>query len=536
MARNLVGMKYKDMPQKYRDNNTREDFKNARQAQKQAAKEKAQAATAKANQATKDRREIKRQTAEDKNITNEGKFGYGVKKSDMTAEDQKTFDTAGQVIYGVEDINDYDFAMGGIGSLKGKNIASKADIKGLMNYGGFTAEQIQDRITASGADVKDGAQAFLAKKLNEVNTPEEPIPDQPSDTNPEETPNQMPPVEQIIINNPPPAQEPTPEPTLGVSPETPDPQEFKDEEMQKIIDNNGNNNIEDVSVDQENTQKQKTELDNDINLNLAGNNNDTEVIQDNTVTNTGGDQANSSAVTNSPQSEAQELRNSYTDNIMRTMDFRDANNNGIDDRDENGSGMSPTRQDLTNPDTFNNFQQVESQQDNVQKQITTMDNDINANIAGNNNLTNINQDNSVRNYGGDQRNFTYVSNSSNPYTDTPASMSTLAGFNSVSDSPGSNAAFVNQYQTLNSDAQKKNDNVGMAADMINRANSVSPIDTNKFEDSILQRIQDSRNRGTVGFTRAFGDLGNFPSLDWQPSPAREPLPDFDAEEQYNAFT
>ena len=531
MSIDLKGKLYRDMPEQYRDAVSKKDFKKERRSQNRMAGE-----------------------------VFEGK--------DTIPDGAPIMDPDEDNIYS------YDTSAFGAGSGRDTKRLSRADIKNLSNQGYSKADIVDyaENIGETGVITDGGkAQKLLERYKKNLAKKQPGDEEQPGDKD-DLSDNE--PINQTIINNPPPAQEPTPtqeptpeppqEPALGVSPETPDPQEFKDEEMQKIIDNNGNTNIQDVTSEQSNSQIQETKLDNDINLNLGGNNNDTEVIQENPVTNTGGDQTNSSAVTNpfegtneygdpvgtnyrggtpnfygdytgadgtfTPQKE-------YGDNPDKqpgkTQELLSSTIKRLQDTEQ---VQDPTRQDLTNPETFTNFQQVESQQDNVQKQITKMDNDINANIGGNNNLTTISQDNSVRNYGGDQRNFTYVSNSSNPYTDTPASMSTLAGFNSVSDSPGSNAAFVDQYQTLNSDSQKKYDNVGMAADMINRAKSVSPIDTNNLEDTIFQQAQNSRNRKTLAFTNVFGDLANFPSLDWQSSPAREPLPDFDPEEQYKAFT
>ena len=294
----------------------------------------------------------------------------------------------------------------------------------------------------------------------------------------------------------------------------------------------GDLNAQVVDVEQDNTQTQSIEQDNDIDSLIQGDNNTTEINQDNSASNIGGDQGNASVVTNSSESQAQDLLGSY----IRTADFQDGNGNGIDDRDENTPDINEDSpivpedsgpdystlagQDLTDPSTFVNFQQVQSGQDNTQTQGAQQDNDINSTITGDNNYTNINQDNSVRNYGGDQRNFTYVANNDNPYTNTPASMATMAGFYEVTDSPGSQAAFVDRFTTQNADNQKRYDNVGMANDMIYRANSVSPIDTNAFEDSLNQRSELARARAGAGFANVFGDIANFPQFSWN-SPDRQ---------------
>ena len=73
-----------------------------------------------------------------------------------------------------------------------------------------------------------------------------------------------------------------------------------------------------------------------------------------------------------------------------------------------------------------NYQANSTDIKNTQTQTVTQDNDQTSNVTGDNNYVYQNQDNSVRNYGGDNRSFVYNSNGEGP--DTPATMATLAGF------------------------------------------------------------------------------------------------------------
>ena len=92
---------------------------------------------------------------------------------------------------------------------------------------------------------------------------------------------------------------------------------------------------------------------------------------------------------------------------------------------------------------------------NTQTQDVTQDNDINTNVNGNNNTVVNNQDNSVRQYGGDNRSFVYNGGGGSAGSDMPASMATLAGFFAPDDSPAAQAKFNDMYTTMNRDNQKR---------------------------------------------------------------------------------
>ena len=93
--------------------------------------------------------------------------------------------------------------------------------------------------------------------------------------------------------------------------------------------------------------------------------------------------------------------------------------------------------------------------ENTQTQDVSQDNDITTNVDGNNNTVVNNQDNSIRQYGGDNRSFVYNSNGGGAGSDMPASMATLSGFFAPDDSPAAQAKFNDMYSTMNADNQKR---------------------------------------------------------------------------------
>ena len=102
---------------------------------------------------------------------------------------------------------------------------------------------------------------------------------------------------------------------------------------------------------------------------------------------------------------------------------------------------------------------------NSQEQNVKQDNDINTTITGDNNQVFNEQDNSIRQYGGDNRSLVINSgrNSKGKYytdADEAITMGTLGGFFSPDDSPAAQAKFNDLHGTLNKDAQKKYSNYG----------------------------------------------------------------------------
>lgn len=101
-----------------------------------------------------------------------------------------------------------------------------------------------------------------------------------------------------------------------------------------------------------------------------------------------------------------------------------------------------------------------------QNQQVKQDNDINTNITGDNNKVFNNQDNSIRQYGGDNRKLVVNEGGGkgkSPYytaADKAMTYATMSGFYDADDSPAAQAKFVDQAQTMNRDAQKRFANVG----------------------------------------------------------------------------
>jgi len=157
-------------------------------------------------------------------------------------------------------------------------------------------------------------------------------------------------------------------------------------------------------------------------------------------------------------------------------------------------------------------QKVEVHQ--AQTQNANQDNDINNEINGDNNNVNINQDNSVRQYGGVNKSFVYNSANGNNYNDTPVSAATMGEYYHDDDTPASTAAFVDRYTTMNADAQKKYANPNHAQNAINMAASNKAIDVNELDQRIADRTEATRARSTVMAGDIFGDMFNHTPKDF----------------------
>ena len=149
-----------------------------------------------------------------------------------------------------------------------------------------------------------------------------------------------------------------------------------------------------------------------------------------------------------------------------------------------------------------------------QNQNANQDNDINSNINGDNNNVNINQDNSIRQYGGVNKSFVYNGSNGNNYNDTPVSAATMAGYFHEEDSPAKSASFVDRYQTMNADAQKKYATPNHAQNAINNAASNKTIDVNALDQRIADRTEATRARSTVMAGDIFGDMFNYKPKDF----------------------
>jgi len=171
---------------------------------------------------------------------------------------------------------------------------------------------------------------------------------------------------------------------------------------------------------------------------------------------------------------------------------------------------SPTPAPATPPAVTE--QKVEVHQE--QNQNANQDNDINSTIDGDNNNVNINQDNSIRQYGGVNKSFVYNGSNGNNYNDTPVSAATMAGYFHEEDSPAKSASFVDRYQTMNADAQKKYATPNHAQNAINNAASNKTIDVNALDQRIADRTAATRARSTVMAGDIFGDMFNYKPKDF----------------------
>ena len=171
-----------------------------------------------------------------------------------------------------------------------------------------------------------------------------------------------------------------------------------------------------------------------------------------------------------------------------------------------------------------------------QEQNVTQDNDINTNIDGNNNVVTNNQDNSIRQYGGDTRVFNYKGGP-NAGLDTPASMATMAGLYDVNDSASKQAKFTDLFSTLNRDTQKKYGNTqSFAQEAIARARNNESLDINAMDKRIKNREMYSRAKADVMGSNIFGDMFKGSAPSWN-SPEREgPVETPDFEKMYEKYS
>lgn len=168
---------------------------------------------------------------------------------------------------------------------------------------------------------------------------------------------------------------------------------------------------------------------------------------------------------------------------------------------------------------------------NQQTQNITQNNDINTTVTGNNNVVTNNQDNSIRNYGGDNRSL--IINESNTgvqggagrnsrgsyynTADKAITMGTLGGFFDVDDSPAGQAKFMDMNQTFNRDAQKRYLDFGS-----NTANRYRNYRSGAFNIENLQKRVDGtgqrfRDMATIQGVKTYGDraaVTNYPAFEF----------------------
>ena len=181
-----------------------------------------------------------------------------------------------------------------------------------------------------------------------------------------------------------------------------------------------------------------------------------------------------------------------------------------------------------------------SQSANLTQQIA-QDNDITTSVYGDGNYVSNTQDNSIRQYGGDNRQFTYVSSGNGKYggdhLETPASMATLGGFYDVDDSPAKQAKFTDLHSTLNSDAQKKYGNTGhLAQGAIHRAGMNSAVDRNNLDLRLFNREQYSRAKSDLLGMQTFGDMYGYTPPQYQMPEPQKPVKTPNFEDMYETMT
>ena len=162
---------------------------------------------------------------------------------------------------------------------------------------------------------------------------------------------------------------------------------------------------------------------------------------------------------------------------------------------------------------------------NTQEQNVNQNNDINTNVSGNNNTVINEQDNSVRNYGGDNRSFVYNGGKGKGGVDTPVSAATMAGFYAPDDSPAAQAKRTDMWTTMNRDNQKR-----YAGDAMKTFAKYGNVDAREYtaesmENTINRGIQYSFDRSDRQTGHVFGDIwnDNYITEDWKMPSAPAPI-------------
>lgn len=157
--------------------------------------------------------------------------------------------------------------------------------------------------------------------------------------------------------------------------------------------------------------------------------------------------------------------------------------------------------DTIRPGTTN---QMDTDIKNTQKQEINQDNDQTSTITGDNNTVWQQQDNSIRQYGGDNRSFVYQGGNSG--VDTPVSAATMGGFYDVDDSPAAQAKFNDLHTTLNDDYQKKYSGMGMRVAGMFSNFDARGYDPAQLENNIASSALQSYDRATIANNDVFGDM------------------------------
>ena len=199
--------------------------------------------------------------------------------------------------------------------------------------------------------------------------------------------------------------------------------------------------------------------------------------------------------------------------------------------------VEPDRQNTILPVNQNTANQ-EVNLDNSQEQNVNQDNDINTDINGDDNYVVNNQDNSIRQYGGDNRSMIINHAGGGSLTnamDGVGTAGTLGGMWDVDDSPAAQAQFFDMHSTMQRDAQKKyQDTSHIANGAVKRAQQNSYIDPAALDARIRARTAANRDRADVMQSNMFGNKNT--QLNWTPNAKGEPVKQPDFEEMADAYT
>ena len=409
----------------------------------------------------------------------------------------------------VSNVNDFDRTAGGAGSNRGNDRLSSADLKNLRGQGhsleeivSYAEKSYEEGSKGGGANSKAGR--LLAKYKDELkgqtqtttttNTPEPPAP-----------------------------------PTQGsTGPSAPNSRDYQSDYDPNEFFNNGNNQTNEsvnnssntegngVSVNQSNSQNTQIYQDNDLINTINGNNNNVDNNVDNSVNVQNGSQSNSSSINGRFAGDA--LADAMEDGTLSSTPSATSKEYSMDVNDNNYAKA------------------INSNQGNDQNTDVYQDNDIINTVNGDNNRIENNVDNSIRNYGGNQKNFTYVGGE-NPLLDTPVSAGTMAGYFHDDDSPAKSAAFVDRYETMNRDSAKRREQFGAKAeDFIYKGSQIGGFNVRELDKHNRRGPQIARDRAKNMALNLFGDRYAASVKGWE-SPERQSgveQPDWD--DLYDKYT
>ena len=162
---------------------------------------------------------------------------------------------------------------------------------------------------------------------------------------------------------------------------------------------------------------------------------------------------------------------------------------------------------------------------NIQEQRINQNNDIKTDVNGNNNTVINNQDNSIRQYGGDNRSFVYNSNGGSS-SDSPVSAATMSGYYDVDDSPAAQAKFQSMYKDFN--RGNSNRFAGQALQSLNTyAKNFDPREytAESMENALGRSTQYSFDRADRQTGHVFGDIwnDNYITEEWKMPSSPKPI-------------